>query len=366
MTNGTRALADIRADIDRWYRWYPQVVGIFLDEAPTGAGGDHRAQFAGACGYAHQRKPGALVVANPGVYPLTADYVDAADVVCVFEGDLDAQSYLTHTVPGYATYYGDYPPQRWLHLVYGVDDAATMRTCLGHARTLGAAWCHASDTAASSWSALAGYHTEQVTALRAVRLVVDPLDRARHAGAMPAHALSGAPGVIVPADHGWHAWTHDPAANVNQSTHTAGVLYGSRIEVRERTLAAAVVLFCTTAGSTLTAGECFVGLQDAAGDLVAESADQAAAWASTGVKTATLVGGPYQIDPGTYRVVLVANGSTPPRFAAASLFSVGVNAGLSAAETRHGSQLTGLTALPATVDPADWLQDANAPWAALA
>lgn len=168
-----------------------------------------------------------------------------------------------------------------------------------------------------------------------------------------------------PTNHGFLAWTNDPAANVNQTTHSSGVLYGSRVEIRSVSPVTNIVVFCSTAGETLTADQNFIGLYNSAGTRVGVSAAQTTAWESTGVKTAAIAGGPISCAAGFYWVVLVANGTTRPKFGVGSLFSVGVNAGLAAAATRFASQATGQTTLPATLTPGSWLQDANAPWAAL-
>lgn len=168
-----------------------------------------------------------------------------------------------------------------------------------------------------------------------------------------------------PDDHGFLSWSTDPATNVNQVTITAGVLYGTRLEIRRRISVTNVVLFCSTGGSTLTSSQNFAGLYDSDGAQIGVSADQTSAWGSSGVKTAALASGPFTVDPGFVWVVLVSNGSTPPRFAVGSTFSVGVNAGLAAAETRFASQGSSQTSLPATVTPGSWLADANAPWAAI-
>lgn len=168
-----------------------------------------------------------------------------------------------------------------------------------------------------------------------------------------------------PDDHGYLAWALDPGSLVNQVTLTAGVLYGTRLEIRRTMSVTNVVLFCSTAGSTLTAGQNFVGLYDSSGTRIGVSADQTTAWGTSGVKIAALASGPFTVAAGYVWAVLVANGTTPPQFGTGSLFSVGANAGLAAAETRFASQGTTQTALPASLTPGSWLQNANAPWAAL-
>jgi hypothetical protein len=168
-----------------------------------------------------------------------------------------------------------------------------------------------------------------------------------------------------PADHGYLAWALDPGSLVNQTTQTAGVLYGTRLEIRRTLTVTNVVLFCSTAGSTLTSGQNLVGLYNSSGTRIGVSADQTTAWGTSGVKTAALASGPFALSAGYVWVVLVTNGTTPPQFGTGSLFSVGANAGLTAAGTRFASQGTSQTSLPASITPGSWLQNANAPWAAL-
>ncbi|HEY5961663.1 MAG TPA: spherulation-specific family 4 protein, partial [Polyangiaceae bacterium] len=78
---GGRAAATVRADIDRWYSFYPSIDGIFFDEAANSAGGDgyyrELAAYVKSLGMT-------LTVANPGT-DTSAAYIDAVDVSFIYE-----------------------------------------------------------------------------------------------------------------------------------------------------------------------------------------------------------------------------------------------------------------------------------------
>jgi spherulation-specific family 4 protein len=91
-----RPLGDVLADIDTWYRLYPRLDGIFVDEM---ASFPHGSTAVGAASvkdyyrriYTHSRRKSAdrdeLVVVNPGVTATTPWQLDVSDKVVVFEGN---------------------------------------------------------------------------------------------------------------------------------------------------------------------------------------------------------------------------------------------------------------------------------------
>lgn len=118
---------------------------------------------------------------------------------------------------------------------------------------------------------------------------------------------------LVPSDRGWKAWTQPPyVLSASTALPTAGLLTLRRIRRVPATSITNIVTFLGTAGSSLTAGQCFAALFTAAGVLVGQSADQAASWASAGLKTMALAGGPYPLAAGDYYVGVWFNGTTGP------------------------------------------------------
>jgi len=120
----------------------------------------------------------------------------------------------------------------------------------------------------------------------------------------------------LPADHGLIAWSAPLDFTRDTSLLSvevaAGYLRLSRLRRVPPCSATNLHVCVTTAGSGLTANQCFGALYTAAGTLVAQTGDQSTNWASTGVRTMTLAGGPYTLGAGDYYVGLWYNGTTPP------------------------------------------------------
>lgn len=139
----------------------------------------------------------------------------------------------------------------------------------------------------------------------------------------------------VPADRGFVAWNTPPQVAASSAllslAGAAGVLHLVRIRRVPATTITNLLIMVATAGSGLTAGQCFGALYTAAGALVAQTVDQAAAWASLGLKTMAL-SSPQAVAAGDYYVGLWYNGTTAPAVVRsnASINGVTTNAGLAA------------------------------------
>lgn len=97
---------------------------------------------------------------------------------------------------------------------------------------------------------------------------------------------------------------------------TAGVGYLVKIPLTNTQISVTNILTnVITAGGTLTAAQCFICLYDNNGTKVGFSADQSAAWGSTGLKTAALAGGPFNLTAPFCYVFAYFNGTTGPAFA---------------------------------------------------
>jgi hypothetical protein len=116
-----RKLSAVRADVDEFFRLYPAIEGIFLDQVSNEPQRKVKRYYRDLYRYIKDAWPGSLVVANAGVPALTRWPVRGggiADVLCVFEGA--------------ATDYLEWSPPRWVrskdastfaHLVYATEDA---------------------------------------------------------------------------------------------------------------------------------------------------------------------------------------------------------------------------------------------------
>ena len=74
---------EVKGDIDAWVRFYPRIVGFFLDQQPREAG--HTAYFIEIGAYARSKIRDAIVITDPGV-PCDEAYLArrASDLICVF------------------------------------------------------------------------------------------------------------------------------------------------------------------------------------------------------------------------------------------------------------------------------------------
>jgi hypothetical protein len=171
---------------------------------------------------------------------------------------------------------------------------------------------------------------------------------------------------FTPADHGLAAWTHDPATLRSASNATtSGTIYLCKVKIANRsTVASNVIVGIEAAGSGLTAGQCFVGLYNSSGTRLALSADQAANWTSTGLKTIALTA-PQTLAVGSYYVAILAVGSTPPQFAMGAGGATTVSAGLATGASRFLTGPTTQTSLPSSITLSSQTVTSGARWAAL-
>ncbi len=121
---GRRSQRAVKRDIDAYYRYYPRIDGIFLDEMsndPT-----MEAYYRSLHRHVKSKSPeGNLLVGNPGAAAQTSWQLDVpvADAVVVFEGS--ASSFSRWTPP---TWVLTQPPSKIVQLVHSAADEATMAT----------------------------------------------------------------------------------------------------------------------------------------------------------------------------------------------------------------------------------------------
>ena len=149
------------------------------------------------------------------------------------------------------------------------------------------------------------------------------------------------------------AWTYDPLQAVGFTSTSPGTLALMRVIVRKASTITNAVYAVTSAGTSLTAGENWVGLYNFSGTLVAQTADQTTAMSGTGIITAPWTS-PYAAAAGNYWLAILNNGSSTPSYArmGANSLSDLASVGLTAATRRFGAYGSGLTALPSTIAPA--------------
>jgi hypothetical protein len=137
---GARPLADVVADVDAMYAFYPAVDGIFVDEMSNEPStlAYYRALRAHV-----QTKPGAhVVVGNPGTPADTAWQLEglAADELVIFEGT--AQDYLGWSAPAWTR---AYPASRFTQLVHAAADTTSMLAACAHSKLQNAGSVYVTD-----------------------------------------------------------------------------------------------------------------------------------------------------------------------------------------------------------------------------
>jgi hypothetical protein len=165
-------------------------------------------------------------------------------------------------------------------------------------------------------------------------------------------ALSGDPNFNAD-DQGLKAWTYDPVLAVNGTAPTAGQLNLVAVLTRVPISVSNVWLGIVTAtGVSLTSGQCFVGIYDHTGTLVASTADLSGVLNTSGMKECALTSS-VNLAPGRYWVGILLNGGTMPSMArsAGTISGLG-NVGLTSTQYRFGTYGTAQTSLPSTITTA--------------
>lgn len=158
-----RNLSEVKSDIDRWLRFYPQIKGILLDEQTSGA--DRVDYYADLGKYIRARIPKALVVSNPGTV-CAEEYIshNVVDVVCLFENHTGFHAY---EAPSWAA---RYPARRVCFLPYQTAGVEMMKECVRQAVRKRAGYFFTTDDGADGnpWDSLPSYWNELVEAVRRV------------------------------------------------------------------------------------------------------------------------------------------------------------------------------------------------------
>jgi len=150
--DGTRSLAVVKADIDKFYSWY-NVSGIFLDEGSNDCA--RLAYYQELVAYIKAKDPAAVVVLNWGTTgpECYLSSPNAPDIIITFENFFS--NYLTYTPDAWTA---NYPPNRFWHLVHTTPATPQAFTrALTLSRTRRAGWVYVTDDImANPWDTLPG------------------------------------------------------------------------------------------------------------------------------------------------------------------------------------------------------------------
>jgi Pectate lyase superfamily protein len=157
-----------------------------------------------------------------------------------------------------------------------------------------------------------------------------------------------------PVDMGFVAWNYDPVGTTNSTLTVNGTVYLAQLQIRYATTISKLSVGVSTAATTVTANQNFLGLYNASGTRVAVTAAGAidTGLTSSGILTASVVT-PYAAAAGMYWVAFVNNASTAATLSRASGANLSIaNGGLSAAAFRYAVNGTTQTSLPSSITPA--------------
>jgi Spherulation-specific family 4 len=156
---GNRPIAQVKEDIDNWFRLYPRIGGVFLDQ--QAADSRHATHFAEIGAHARGKIRDALVIGNPGT-PCDESYLArrVADVVCIFS---KAEGFEPFEPPATLK---EYDPSHLAALAYQVADAAAMRAMLKEAIVKRIGYIYITDGKwPNPWGQLPAYWDAEVEAM---------------------------------------------------------------------------------------------------------------------------------------------------------------------------------------------------------
>jgi hypothetical protein len=157
-----RPPGEVKADVDRWVRFYPSVQGIFFDEQASA--GDQVPYYEGLYRHVRKERGLTLVVTNPGAV-CAEEYLarPATDVVCLVEVTKDVSTYQR---PGWTA---DYPAERFAALLYDVRSPAEMKRNILEMGSQKIGNCFITDAPLPNpWGRLPRYWEEEVEVVQQV------------------------------------------------------------------------------------------------------------------------------------------------------------------------------------------------------
>jgi hypothetical protein len=157
---GSRPAAQVRADIDRWFKWYP-VAGIFIDDASSRC--SKVGYYSQLVKYVKSKNSNALVAMYWGNNLPECYFAspDAPDIAVNFESSFN--TYLNWKPDPWTS---KYPAHRFWHWIHTAVGSAKLATALTLSATRRAGWVFVtSDKPADPWDTLPPYFNTQVAAV---------------------------------------------------------------------------------------------------------------------------------------------------------------------------------------------------------
>ncbi len=164
---GNRPLADVHADIDRWYTFYPALDGLFLDEQTNTAAGV--TYYANLYNHCRARDADGIIAANPGQSTIEG-YTSTADILMTFENT--GAQHASHVNPAWMAGYNRF---RFWDAVHSTATAADMRAVVTKVKTAerNVGWTYVTDQVYATltdnpWDYLPAYWVSEVDAVTGI------------------------------------------------------------------------------------------------------------------------------------------------------------------------------------------------------
>ena len=165
-------LATVENEISEQFDWY-NVDGIFLDDARTTTANE--AYYTTLKNYIKSYFSRALVVMNPSSKVTDANYGTIADVLVTFEGvysDYQSTSKTNYSRSIAASWYKNYPAQKFWHIIYNCTSIAKMQNAVALSQKFGAGYVYVTtDTTPNPYDTLPGktYWNDELALVKAYK-----------------------------------------------------------------------------------------------------------------------------------------------------------------------------------------------------
>jgi len=152
---GTRDMAIVKSEVDKWLNWYAPITGIFVDEAEYRSNQPDIPYYAELYNYISAK--GLKVVNNPGTMT-TEGYINTADTTCIFESAAPN----SFSMPLWTW---NYPSSKFCFLAYGAS-VEQMRTLVDTARRNNIGYVYITNVSVGDyWASLPSYLVEEASLL---------------------------------------------------------------------------------------------------------------------------------------------------------------------------------------------------------
>lgn len=134
----TRTLVAAERDVDSYYRWYPTIKGIFIDEVSTDCGSSYATYYKPLYDYIKHKVANAEVILNPGTNTSEC-YISASDIIVNFD-----DTYSNYLKWSPVPWVANYSASRFWQVIYSASPA-NMPQVVTLSKQRSAGWVYITD-----------------------------------------------------------------------------------------------------------------------------------------------------------------------------------------------------------------------------